>query len=1243
MKKLLRKRRTARLESNFIRQLYVILALSLYLNNLNAQTFDYSTICGGVQPSSNKNIATTNQICSNASLDYVNKYSKQSFYIPTANDPVITIKITFHVIANSDGSINPWPGTAGINALQLCGNTYLHNWKERYSDQRVANYSTPFSCDNPYIQDTKINYELTNIYYYNDDAMNTSTDGSLIGNLITSKGANRLNEGVPIVFNNGALNGASGFAQSFNGHAGIQSFVNYNGNDAWFLQEHIKHEMGHVLGLYHTYNVISSTGDELQFGFNCTHPDFLCDVFPINNNNCSNGSLPCNMCFELGPNNLESNNLMGGRHNGWTSPLQMGRMRRHLHLPFNGTRNYVKEMISDFANPWLITSNEIWDFDIQMYKDIIVKSGSTLTIKCKVGMANNGRIIVERGARLIIDGGEVYPWGSNWSGIQVWGTSNKRQSFTAAGLSTDHGVVNIINQGTVREANDGITTGKYDENGNLDFGGYMGGIVRCNNAKFINCWRAIQYLSYHNFNPTNGNTIDNIGYVYNSTFETNSIRKDPNTPYPSVFISLWDVQGIKFYGNSYKNTINPIPSIENRGDGIYSIDASYYIDKYKVCRIISPNGCGSYSANNPSTFTNLHYGVHVQNSTPLTNIKINDNDFIGCNRAIYIGGTYNTSITNNRINVGNGTTDQNYIPYGIYSEFSSAYDISNNNITTTQTTNYNTSVAVGICINGNGSIGVGNTLYRNTINMMSTGTTIYGDNQGTNPGEGLQLRCNNYGQGANGKNFIDMYMGEQVNSPTAWRNGRIDKFQGSSTLGANNLFSHTNNSAVYVKTDFHDKGPGPNNSSNPPNSFEYYFNPTGGQLTQPLYYNTSLHVNTPNVINLNIGSMCPVSLSNLYGSGTSLGRSIATTKTIIATNTNSISTLLAKIDGGQTQQLLNTINSNLSNGNLKDLLEQKSPYLSDTVLIAYFGKITTPPGHLKDIHDKNKPVNQKVWAAILNRNLPNGIMKDLNEQQSVKKINELNKLLGQVADLNQQKGFEVDETIRQLLSDTLNGWNKDSIIDLMKADNRYESECRLLSAYVALDKLTEAQMQVTTIKNANSGSLDDFCKIQELIMQLKQQGKTIHAIKTDVMKRMELEQIESTKTDAGYTNAQAILSKVFNYKYFEYISLPNTFGSSARMFKTDETTHTLESITKLFNLYPNPSNGNAFVTYASTIKYTQADIIVIDITGKKVIEQKLNANDNVHTIYTQNLTTGMYLVCLVLDGNIIEKQKLIKE
>jgi hypothetical protein len=58
----------------------------------------------------------------------------------------------------------------------------------------------------------------------------------------------------------------------------------------------------------------------------------------------------------------------------------------------------------DSNNPWIISSNENWDFSIKWDKDIIIRNKAVVNFECKVSMPQKSKIVVEKGSKLIIGG-----------------------------------------------------------------------------------------------------------------------------------------------------------------------------------------------------------------------------------------------------------------------------------------------------------------------------------------------------------------------------------------------------------------------------------------------------------------------------------------------------------------------------------------------------------------------------------------------------------------------------------------------------------------------------------------------------------------------------------------------------------------------------------------------------------------------------------------------------------------------
>jgi hypothetical protein len=457
--------------------------------------------------------------------------------------------------------------------------------------------------------------------------------------------------------------------------------------------------------------------------------DFLADVFPKDNPHCASGTFSCDVCFEKSGTGTSSNNIMSGDPgNTWTSRLQAGRRYRNLHLPyFNGLRSFSKDAISQPTNPWLVTSDEIWDFDIQMYKDIIVRDSATLTIKCKVAMAINGKIIVEKGGRLIIDGGEVTGWCKTglWKGIEVEGTYGAGQLiYNPTGLAQDFGIVKVINGGTISNAHNGITNARSNNLGDIIWGN-QGGIIQCDNANFINNIRDVQFLAYQN--PF-GNDLSKFT---NCNFKIDNLL---NAGFGLITrVSLWEVHGVSFLGCKFEYNAGDAYPIGSRGLGIYSIDANYTIDQ-----LCANNSSPCNNVLSQSVFKNFDRGVYVANSNPLKVVSIKNSRFYDVlDRAAFFQNTNYPVFTENYVR----TPAISPPAAGLYLSNCKYYNVKNNTIEQNAVGMGGADVGMWIWNSKDGA----HKVYRNTFSGLLGGIFPIDNKSGiANSTDGLQMNCNEF-------------------------------------------------------------------------------------------------------------------------------------------------------------------------------------------------------------------------------------------------------------------------------------------------------------------------------------------------------------------------------------------------------------------------------------------------------------------------------------------------------------------
>ncbi|MFU8844973.1 MAG: metallophosphoesterase family protein, partial [Bacteroidales bacterium] len=197
-----------------------------------------------------------------------------------------------------------------------------------------------------------------------------------------------------------------------------------------------------------------------------------------------------------------------------------------------------------------ICNNEhvTWDQDITYADEIRICSGSTLTITSEVGFVENGKIIVEKGGKLVLDGGLLTSVKEDefWQGIEVWGDP------TLPSDEMYQGAVYILNGGTIENAVLGIRTVKTLQAGDgeeLVEYNYAGGIVKSVNGRFINNRAAVRFYKY----PATGYSHVNTSFFNGTLFETNEDYFGATNPGPFAYLD--NINMVKFNVCEFVNNL----------------------------------------------------------------------------------------------------------------------------------------------------------------------------------------------------------------------------------------------------------------------------------------------------------------------------------------------------------------------------------------------------------------------------------------------------------------------------------------------------------------------------------------------------------------------------------------------------------------------------------------------------------------------------------------------------------------
>lgn len=945
------------------------------------------------------------------------------------------------------------------------------------------------------------------------------------------------------------------------------------------VSNNFAHELGHIVGLRHTYD------DTICDPANI---DYLSDVFGLDTGteDCTTicphtpsiwDSALCNSV----PGQYCSDNLMGGNNSSHhITPQQMGIIHRNLGLG-SALQKYVKEC-GVLDAPRHITVSEDWDFGFRVYGDIIIEPGARLTISCHLLMPEGGKIVVKRGAKLVLNEGSISSACSNtrWRNIEVWGNSAISHSSLFGGIPNansltiddyinaplgvnDPGMVILYapspgNSWTYIEngGNPAITTKNSENPWNTE---YWGGIVVAENFKFKNNRRAVEILPY---------SFTNFSRFKNCRF----IEPDPNTMFSGV--TVWDSHGILFDACRFLAD-NPIPADQHRS-AIILHDATATIQ----------NNCW------------FHYFINaaeIQNTMPLSgSVTIRNSEFKYNHVGVYANAPYNLEISSN--------------------SFSG---------------NTSISADVGVAIRGNGNYRIeGNTFDANLL------TGVLAQHTGT--GSGLD-ECNSFSS-AHGVWALGNNSGLQVrnNNLNAIRNGILVSSigdqagvlldQGSSTEPRFNLFSDpADPTKLHINTlSF----PG-----SPPTAEFNYFYPQSTLLSP----NTNARlkpkcdlddgctiVNNFEAINVEEPSNFPDSeCLDLPGTIPPMPEECITRECWDALQ-QTIAQLKQQIDAGQTENLLFTLATAPDALETYQLLKQAGNLLSDTVLIATALANQMAEWKRADILLDNAPLSNAVMGYAQNQ--VSTYIYDLlyaisyYQQLSARQVIE--------AKINNRQS-EQDELLHKLLDQYTHEQNIAEIENLLRTDGSLYAARALVGWYLKQGNTIQAQAILDSLP-ATTVDAQWFKDLQTLNIQRAdstafslqpQQEAMLYAI------------ANSQSSQSAY--AQALLSLLKGETFSLPVPPDEVSGKTSTPVR--KIPKLKQSDLETLQLIPNPARNRITVYIPRTTAGIAAELELYNLQGNSVWKHSLLPGQRVAQTDLPSLPKGIYIVHLKGEKNMSAK------
>lgn len=847
----------------------------------------------------------------------------------------------------------------------------------------------------------------------------------------------------------------------------------------------------------------------------------------------------------------------------------------------------------------VISGAETWIGQKSVKSNIIIPNGATLTIEGILNMPENSQIIIEKGGKLIVDGGTITnQCGKMWRGIEVRGNMNASQQTIGT-----QGRLEIKN-GAIIENCHSIHASEYNTSGQYIYGTF-GGIIQINNSIIKNVKSGVEFGPYQNFNPNNPSVLlSDLSFIKDNQFiwdNTGNMSALGLQPYS--FIGLWETHGIAIQGNSFKNEFLPSEPFYQKGVGIITYDADFSV--LPSCSSVT-FPCPT-SSNVPNTFESMNYGIKAHGISGIARVIVDGNVFTNNRFGIGLLATKYTSVIRNSFNIPISTIpiESGGDAIGIYSTGSYGFNFEENQFTTwgvgpSSGSNY------GI-VSDNSSFN-GGLAYKNVFNNLIVASL---NSQGN---EALKIDCNNFNTGSLSRYDMAITSGDLANqgfcaSPLPSLKPAKNSFNAGCT-GDENIFHYTTGTLTLVYSAL---------STDLPSCF----------TTPEVSSNTCLTINTtPNQCPSNISN--PVAPSELVAN--------------IDVNRTTITNLKEQFDGSNQSGLLSAISS-MPNGQVKNELLAASPYLSDKVLVSFLQKSNPlPAGHVKQIIVANSPVTEKVKQTLDAVALPNGIRSQIEVAQTG--ISARQVLENEIAQLELENQLMKNEYIRQCLDNKLVNQAK----DLLDNGNLCSDKASLLPIVIKEDLsrtdqlISEIRDEVVIIRDEipncpKAATLEKICDFYDEV-----KSKIASTGSFNILSSTDEQNIRAmaAKTGATAINAQNALS-LFKGEDIERFAEPIILiPNNARLLQPQTSNAQLQSgIDYKLNNYPNPFNEST-VLEATIPTNTSGEIVITDVTGKQIQRVVLNNTDNKVELRGNELGYGIFFYSLYINGEYIQTKKLTR-
>ncbi len=826
-----------------------------------------------------------------------------------------------------------------------------------------------------------------------------------------------------------------------------------------------------------------------------------------------------------------------------------------------------------------ISNNTVWDQDdISMKRDIRIKAGYSLTVKKKLSMPKQGKIIVERGAKLMVDGGTITNFCEEmWQGIIVEGDPMEHQ-FADVNGNYAQGYLECKNGATIEYAHDAVMLWNpyiYNEHG---------GIVKATDSHFLNNRRSVSFMAYQNTSPGTINPAANASYFKNCQFEINNDYRRSDF---WAHITAWKVDGIPIQGCDFKYTrTQGITDKAQMGKGIFTIDANFLVTDYCNSNTVP---CPA-NAVKRSTFQGLNYGIHATAESWGFAFAVNRTDFNGNIRGVvsekleYFSATENEFTLGNNLNVLiNPSLTVDYA--GILGNRTYGYRIEENAFQGNANSATPYKWGATLIHSGAGN----NQVYRNSYQNLTVGNFGLGFNRNKPGSSGLQFLCGNHSD-----DIYDMYienLGADITFqgirneqsivkivsgiPTDYSAGNDFSLNGNN--GESDYFNHTKNEIRYFR----------HAASGTPISHTPYTPQLYGGVT----YTSVLYLQD-----------CPSYINEGFEGELTEGQKNST-KTEYYNAEDAYANLLYTynelIDEGNTSQLVMNIQVNWSDDawGLRTQLLSHAPYLSEQAMIEALELAILPNAMIMEVLLANPDILRSrsfmEYLGNMSSPLPNYMMSVLDAMRNTGTSRTV--LEEALATERYLMDFAGDRLLRDMCiypnesKDSLLLWldkmpslqSKYTLAEHYAANHEYESALQILDDLSTQEGFDEAEheryMDIFMLRKAVYQS-------NRILSQLSEEEKSALC---DIR-------------EASDMSSSVIANNILCFWYNDCQEIEVPIPESEQQLRKIPTMPTATVLNNIYNsvvVYPNPSHG--FTTFSYQIEREEkATLEIHDITGK---------------------------------------------